>query len=250
MSLVGCDKRLVAALLSLSALAGVVAGCGGTSSPEPAKPVAELAPKQILAEAMAAARSEGSMHFDVQAMASAATVDVVGDALPTAGRQVTTGGSGAEMTELVLPGGTYIHGNEAALTSFLGMRARKAARLANRWFVLHAGDPDYQQITQGVTGDSVLSSVAPTGRLVKAKKVQKISGQSVIGVGGTAPASSDAPPGADAELWVAATGKPLPVAALEVSGSNRIEVYFIRSSWGEKVTGVTAPAGAVPYAAG
>jgi hypothetical protein len=87
MSLVGCDKRLVAALLSLSALAGVVAGCGGTSSHEPAKPVAELAPKQILAEAMAAARSEGSMHFDVQATASAVTVDVVGDALPTAGRQ-------------------------------------------------------------------------------------------------------------------------------------------------------------------
>ena len=116
MSLVRCDKRLVAALLSLSALAGVMAGCGGASSPKPAKPVAELAPKQILAVAMAAARSEGSMHFDVQAMASAATVDVVGDALPTVGRQATTGNNGAEMTELVRPGSTYIRGNAAALT--------------------------------------------------------------------------------------------------------------------------------------
>jgi len=125
---------------------------------------------------------------------------------------------------------------------------RAARRLANRWVVLHAGDPNYQQITQQVTGDSILDSITPVGPLIKAKP-QKISGQSVIGVGGTAPASSDLPAGADAELWVAATGKPLPVAALEVSGNNRLEVFFSRSSWGEKVTDVAAPAGAVPFPA-
>jgi hypothetical protein len=239
-------RRLAAALLSLSTLA-LLAGCGG-SSPKPPKPVAELPPKQILAEALASARSAGSMHFDVQATAPSVTVDVVGDALPTVGRQATTGNNGAEMTELVRPGSTYIRGNAAALTGFLGVRAAAARRLANRWVVLHAGDPNYQQITQQVTGDSILESITPVGPLIKAK-LQKISGQSVIGVGGTAPASSDLPAGADAELWVAATGKPLPVAALEVSGSNRLEVFFSRSSWGEKVTDVAAPAGAVPYPA-
>jgi hypothetical protein len=52
-------------------------------------------------------------------------------------------------------------------------------------------------------------------------------------------------------LWVAATGKPLPVAAEEVSKSGGdSELVFTRSSWGKKVTGVTAPAGAVTYPAG
>jgi hypothetical protein len=248
MSPVPSGKSLAAALLSLSALAAM-AGCGG-SSPGPARPVAELPPEQILAKAMAAARSAGSMHFTVQATVSPVTLDVVGDALPTVGRQVATSNNGGVMTELVLPGGTYIHGNAAALTGFLGLRAKKAARLANRWFVMHPGDPNYQRITEQVTADSVLSSVAPVGRLVKAKKVQKISGESVIGVVGRAPDTSDLPAGADDELWVAATGKPLPVAVLEVSGSDKLEVFFSRSAWGKKVTDLTAPAGAVPYPGG
>jgi hypothetical protein len=239
---------LLAALLSVSALV-LLAGCGG-SSPKPAKPVADLPPRQILAKALASARAAGSVHFDVQATVSSASVDIVGDAMPTVGRQVATDSNGAEATELVLPGSTYVRGNAAGLTEFLGLRAKVASRLANRWVVLHASDPNYQQVTQGVTLDSVLSSVAPVGPLTKAKKVQKISGQSVIGVAGTAPDSSDLPAGADAELWVAATGKPLPVAAEEVSGSSKLEVYFTRSSWAEKVTDVAAPAGATPYPAG
>jgi hypothetical protein len=251
MSPVRSGKCMAAAMLSLSALAGVagMAGCGG-SSPKPARPIAELPPKQILAKALAAARSAGSVHFDVQATVSSVTVDVAGDARPTAGRQVATSSNGAVMTELVLPGSAYIHGNAAALTGFLDLRAKRAARLANRWFVMHPGDPNYQQITEQVTAESVLSSVIPLAPLVKAKKVQKISGESVIGVVGKAPDTSDLPAGTDDELWVAATGKPLPVAALQVSGSDKLEVFFTRSSWGKKVTDLTAPAGAVPYPGG
>jgi hypothetical protein len=241
-------NSLAAAVASLSA-AAVLAGCGG-SSPKPAKPVADLPPTKILAEALASARSAGSVRFDEQVTVSSVTVDVVGDALPTIGRQDTAGSNGAVMTELVRPGSTYVRGNAAALTGFLGLRAKKAARLANRWLVLVAGDRNYQQVTQGVTAESVLSSVTPVGTLTKAK-LQKIGSQSVIGVVGTAPASSDLPAGADAELWVAATGKPLPVAAEELSGNGtRIELTFTRSSWGEKVTDVAAPAGAVPFPAG
>lgn len=242
-------SRLAAAPLFVAALA-VLAGCGGSSSKPPAKPVADLTPKQILAEATAAARSARSMHYNEQVTVSSVTVDAVGDALLTAGRQAASGSNGAVMSELVLPGGTYIRGNAAALTGFLGMKARKASRFANRWLVLHAGDPNYQQITQGIAGDSVLSSITPVGSLTKAKR-QKIGSQSVIGVVGTAPASSDLPAGSDAELWVAATGKPLPVAAEELAGDgDKVELAFTRSSWGKKVTGVAAPAGAVPYPGG
>jgi hypothetical protein len=89
----------------------------------------------------------------------------------------------------------------------------------------------------------VLSSVTPAGPLTKAAKLQKIGGELVLGVAGAAPAGSDLPAGAEAELWVAATGKPLPVGALEVSGSSRLEVFFIRAGWGKSVTGVAAPGG-------
>ncbi len=244
--------RVISVLTAATAVLGtaaLLAGCGG-SGPKPAKPLADLPAKQILAEALASARSAGSMRFDEQVTASSVTVDVVGDALPAIGRQETTGSNGAVMTELVRPGSTYVRGNAAALTGFLGLRAKKAARLANRWLVLNAGDRNYQQVTQGVTADSVLSSVTPVGTLTKSK-LQKIGSQSVVGVVGTAPASSELPAGADAELWVAATGKPLPVAAEELSGNGtRIELTFTRSSWGEKVTEVAVPAGAVPFPAG
>ena len=243
---------LTAAVATLAVGAVVVlAGCTGARPKPPAKPVAELAPKQILAEALAAAWSAGSMHFDEVVTASSVTVEAVGDALPTVGRQVASGSNGAVMTELVRPGSTYLRGNAAALTGFLGLPAKTAARLANRWLVLHAGDRNYQQITQGITGDSVLSSIIPVGSLTKAKKLQKVGSQSVIGVVGTAPASSELPAGSDAELWVAATGKPLPVAAEEVSSNGeKIELAFTQSSWGAKVTGLGVPAGAVPYPAG
>jgi hypothetical protein len=241
--------RLAAAVLTLSA-AVVLAGCTSARPKPPAKPVAELAPKQILAEALAAAKAAGSMHFDEVVTASSATVDAVGDALPSFGRQVASGSNGAVMTEVVRPGSTYVRGNAAALTGFLGLSAKTAARFANRWLVLHAGNRNYQQVTEGVTGDSVLSSIIPVGSLTKAKKLQKVGSQSVIGVVGKAPASSDLPAGSDAELWVAATGKPLPVAAEELSSGDRIKLAFTQSSWGAKVTGVGVPAGAVPFPAG
>ena len=235
---------LVAALLSLSALA-LLAGCGGSS----AKPVAQLPPNQIVTEALAAARSKGSVHVDVSAAASQAVVRIVGVASPTVGRQVARGNDGAVMTELVRPGSTYVRGNAAGLTGFLGMSAKTASQLANRWLVLHAGNPNYQSITQGVTADSILSSITPVGSLTKTKP-EKVDRQSVVGVVGKAPSGSGMPLGATATLWVAASGKPLPVAAEEVSGSTRFEVLFLRSSWGQEVTGVSAPQGAVPYPAG
>jgi hypothetical protein len=242
-------SRLAAALLSLGVMA-LLAGCGGSSSKPPPKPVADLTPKQILTQTLASARSAGSLHYDEQVTVSSVTVDAVGDAQLTVGRQSASGSNGAVMDELVLPGATYIRGNAAALTGFLGMKARKASRYANRWLVLHASDANYQQITQGIAGDSLLSSVIPVGSLTKAKP-QKIGSQSVIGVVGTAPASSDLPAGSEAELWVATTGKPLPVAAEELgTDGDKIELTFTRSLWGEKVTGVAAPAGAVAYPAG
>jgi hypothetical protein len=255
MSPVRDGRSAAAALLSVSALAAlaVLAGCGG-SSPKAAKPVADLPARQILAEALASARSARSMSFsEYEGTVSSSTVQVVvtGDALPATGRQVAKGDNGAVMTELVLPGGTYLRGNAAAMTGFLGMSARKASRFANRWIVLHAGDPRYQQITEGVTGDSVLSSVTPAGVLTKGKKLQKIGSQSVVAVSGLAPAGSGMAAGSTDTLWVAATGKPLPVAAEEVSKSGGdSELIFTRSSWGKKVTGVTAPAGAVAYPGG
>jgi hypothetical protein len=237
----------VVALLSLSALV-LLAGCGGSGSTS-AKPVTQLPPKQIATEALAAARAKGSVHVDVSAAASQAVVRIVGVASPSVGRQVATGNDGAVMTELVRPGSTYVRGNAAALTGFLGMSAKEASKLANRWLVLRAGNPNYQSVTQGVTADSILSSIIPVGSLTKTK-LEKVDHQSVVGVVGKAPTGSGMPASATATLWVAATGKPLPVAAEEVSGSNRFEVLFLRSSWGEKVTGVSAPQGAVPFPAG
>jgi hypothetical protein len=243
------SRGIAAALLSLSALP-LLSGCGSSA---PAKPLSELPPKQILAEALAAAKSSGPMYYkEYVGTVSSSTASLIasGGGQATTGRQVVQSDTGAVMTELVLPTGTYVKGNAAALTGFLGMTATAAAQLANRWIVLQHSFPKYNQITEGVTGQSVLSLITPVGALTKAKKLTKVSGQSVVVIYGAAPASSEMGSGATDSFYVAVTGKPLPVATDEISTNGSDNEFFFTRSWGKSLTNVAAPAGAVPYPAG
>jgi len=229
-------------------LSGLVllAGCsGGTSTSQKQSAPAGLSslpPGQILSWALAAARAAGSMHFGVTSTASGHTVVFDQDSSSSAGRQVITISGGGQETVLVLGRATYVRGNAVALAVTLGFPAAQALRLAGRWISLRPGDPGYQAVTEGVTLGSVLDEVVPLGPLTSTGRTT-IDGQTVVGVRGTAAASTSVPRGTPVTLYVAATGRPLPVSCQQGPASNRTSIVFSR--WGEPVH-VAAPRNAIP----
>lgn len=230
---------LAAALAALAVLAGL-AGCA-SQKPPPAG-LAGDPPQFIQAEALAAAQAAGSAHVAMTSSSASGSTVYSTDVSSTAGRQVITITGGGTATVLDVAGVGYVSGNPAALVGFFGFPAAVSARLTGRWVSFRSGQPYYQQVVNAVTLDSALGVVRLSGRLATKSK-GTVDGQSVVGVRGAAPSVPGVPAGTKAMLYVATTGRLLPVSYLEVSGSTRLSAVFSR--WGETVR-VAAPRDAIP----
>jgi hypothetical protein len=195
-----------------------------------------------VSRADSAAKAAGSVHFSSYTRVGRSSILFSADSAPGGGQQDIRMPGGAQMTVIVVSGVGYVDGNASALNGFLGLPTATAMQLAYRWISFTAADPDYQQVVGGVTTGSVLGEITPVGTLVKTAP-QTVDGQPVIGVRGPAPASSQMPKGSTITLYVAATGRPLPVGCLEGSGSDQTDITLTR--WGEHVS-VSAPTKAVP----
>ena len=235
---------VVGALSGLGLLAGCGAGTNHTSSTSAG--LADLPPTQILAEARAAANAAGSLHYASTARSGSASVIYGVDSSANAGRQVIKISGGGRATVLVVGGVGYIRANAAALAGFFGFPGAIASRLAHRWISVRRGDPDYRQVIAGVTIGSVLDEATPVGRLTVTGP-RTLSGRSVIGVRGEARASVGMPAGAMVTIYIAASGRPLPVSCQEDIASTRVTVLFSR--WGETVH-VAVPRRAVAFPSG
>lgn len=220
----------------------VVTGCTGGTSPEPPGPsgLAGLSAKQILSEALAAARAAGSVHSETTIRQGSSSLIFSDDSSAGGGRQYITLSSGGHMTVLLVAGTGYVRGNVAALTGFLGLPAPTALRMAGRWISFSKGDAGYEQVVTGVTTQSMLDEITPVGALTKTG-VRTVGGQPLVGVRGRVRAGAGAP-GGTVTLYVAATGRPLPVSA---EGNQQGPLTEVFSRWGESVQ-VAAPPGAVP----
>ena len=230
---------LAAALAAVSSLAWL-AGCA-SQKPSPAG-LAYDPPPFIQAEALAAAQVAGSVHVEMISSSSSGRAVYRTDVSSTAGRQVITITGGGEATVLDVAGVGYVSGNPAALVGFFGFPPAASARLTGRWVSFRSGQPYYRQIVDAVTLDSALGGVRLSGRLIS-KRAGSIGGQPVVAVRGTAPSVPGVPAGTKATLYVATTGRLLPVSYQEVSGSTRLSAVFSR--WGETVR-VAAPHDAIP----
>jgi len=230
---------LAAALAAVSGLAWL-AGCA-SQKPSPAG-LAYDPPPFIQAEALAAAQAVGSVHVDMTSSSASGSAVYSTDVSASAGRQVITITGGGQATVLDVDGVGYVSGNPAALVGFFGFPAAVSARLTGRWVSFRSGQPYYQQIVDALTLDSALGVVRLSGRLTS-KGAGRVGGQPVVGVRGTAPSVPGVPAGSKATLYVATSGRMLPVSYQEVSGSTRLSAVFSR--WGETVR-VTAPRDAIP----
>ncbi len=230
---------LAAALAAASGLAWL-AGCAS----QPLSPVglAHDPPPFIQAEALAAAQAADSVHVEMISSSASGRAVYSTDVSSTAGRQVITIAGGGEATVLDVAGIGYVSGNPAALVGFFGFPPSASARLTGRWVSFRSGQPYYQQVVDAVTLGSALGVVRLSGRLTS-KGMESVGGQRVVGVRGIAPSVPGVPAGTRATLYVATTGRLLPVSYQEASGSTRLSAVFSR--WGETVS-VAAPRGAIP----
>jgi len=242
--------RNIRAYAGMAAVGGLalVAGCGGggtsTKPPAPAG-LAGLPAKKILSEATAAATAAGWVSAGLSAKAGSASITSSGVIGPHAGRETIKIAGTGQATVIVIGRVGYVRGSAAVLSGFLQLPAADA-RLARRWIVFRPGDPGYQQVVPGATLTSFLSQVMPAGPLTKTRRTT-MDGQAVIGVRGKAAGGADMPAGTTDTLYVAATGKPLPVASVEGASTGQISVFF--SQWGQAAT-VTKPRHTVPAPGG
>jgi hypothetical protein len=259
-SIAGQHATALAGLL----MAGALAGCGSTSTspgaayqsaqpvathtssvqPAPAaSPLAGLPASGVLGTALSTIKAAVSVHTNTRLVQQSRTAVYSDDSADGAGRQEITISGGEHAIVLVVGKVTYVQGNKAALTGIFGFPAATATRLVNRWISFRPGDTGYQQVTSGVTLAGLVSELELTGPLT-IKAPGTVAGQSVVGVHGTVPASVGAPAGSKATLYVAASGRTLPVSyQIDRADSLRLTVTFSR--WGEPVH-ITAPPRAIP----
>lgn len=187
------------------------------------------------------------MHFSGTITGSSQTIALSEDSAANSGRQTFTIDGNERANVIVLGGTSYIEGDQGALANFFGFQQADAGRLAGQWISFRPGDSGegqtYDQVTAGVTLAGVADELELTGPLTLTAPTVA-GGKAVIGVHGTVPASDQDPPGTTATLFVAASGRPLPVSEqINIPGTGQTTYTF--TQWGEPLH-VTAPPNPVP----
>jgi hypothetical protein len=225
----------------------VVVHLRGDSTPTPSvrgdgvKALADLPAKTILARANSAALHKGTVHADVVTVTKGGTITFTDDAGQRMGTQSITIGK-ARAAVRVVGSTTYFQGNQAALSGYFGLPASYVPS-AGAWFRLRPGDPAYAAVTEGVSLSDTMGEVKITGPFTVIRGATK-NGIAVVGIKGAPPSVPDAPAGATATLWIAASGAPLFVQYdAQWSSSQHMTVRF--SHWGRPLN-VRAPASSKP----
>jgi hypothetical protein len=229
--------RNVVVVAIVIALVGVGLGFGLSSGTSP--PFADLTPAQVVADANAAADGLGSVHAVVSVKNGTQTQTVTVDSGRTTGDQLVT--AGPELAEIVVVGQeTYIRGNAEGLAQYFNFPAAVASRIAGHWVSFRPSDVGYRSVTAGVTLDSALKALEPTGslRFAQPTRIRGTKGLAVKGASSTG----------DITEYIEARGAHLPLGAVQESGNgkNRTTASIQLSRWGEQVA-IKTPPGAIPF---
>jgi hypothetical protein len=237
-------KRIVP--LGLVSLALALSACGGGGSSAPsAGSLAGKTAKQVLASALAAAKTSGSVHFTVVGKDAGRTETIVGDASTTEGRETITSGDLSIQAEVVGKG-AYIEGNAGGLEAQMGLTAALAKTYADQWISVASSEAPYSTVSTGVRLAGALANIQPAGKLTLTAPTTK-DGQSVIGVHGEPPGTLAKGTTGSSVLYVA-TGQPtipLVFQVTEATGANKESDVGTYSNWG-KALNLVAPTKTVP----
>ena len=241
---------LAAAVSSTALLVGCSSGSTGPP-PRPSLParpsstataLAGQSPEEIIAEAIGAVRAAGSAHVVAHDASRSKRVAFIDDISATAGRELIRTNGGGRATFLLIAGVGYLRGNAAALENYYEIPAPVATRLSGRWISIHHGDHGYQALTSQLRFPGLIDLIRIEAPLAR-RGPSLVGNQPAVGVQGTVSAASGAPPGSQATLYIASTGRPLPLSLVGHAAGARVHVTF--SNWGEALH-LAPPANSIP----
>jgi hypothetical protein len=202
----------------------------------------QLIARELLRRALTQATTLGSVHavFHVH---GAITETFIGDIGTSAARRTITQRAGHAEIRFV-DGVVYIRGDAGGLVGYFLFPPTRVRALANKWVSIQPTDPDYANISSGVTLADSLQEMTLVGKLSKSHP-QTLHGQRVIAISGGIKKPDKT---GSATIYVRASGEPLPVEVTErvkVAGAGTVTFLVTFSGWGTPVV-VTAPSDAIP----
>jgi hypothetical protein len=207
--------------------------------------LAAQSPRALRDSILAAARGEHSVHWEGDDIIGGARLSTGADVNASEGVQQLTlylGKTKAHVTIRVIDRTAYVKGDALGLRLNLNLTSAQASKYAGQWISIPKTDKLYAGTAQADTLGSLISSIAPHGRLkafsAKVRGLRVIGVRSVHGKGKKKTLQI---------LGARARGRRLPIEEDEVTpGMNTIS-HTALSRWNEPVH-VTAPAQAVPIA--
>jgi hypothetical protein len=196
-------------------------------------------------------RASGSVHSDctITATAAGSLTDMTQseDSGSGIGRILITTSDGGHLTLLLVDETGYLNGDETGIADFYQLSTAVADKLAGKWISTPQGNApgkDYPSAGfVGITFADVVGQLEETGRLGLTAPTA-FAGNAVNGVRGGMASSLGTFPGATETVYIAASGRPLPIRVLaNIPGHDETTCAFSR--WGEPVD-LTAPPKPVP----
>lgn len=227
------------AITALGSSGFILTACGGgtsttASTTKSGSQLVHLSAQQIMGRAVAAGMNAGSVHLAARLTQGKQSEVFTGDATAQTGRRVVTGPTDQKTTEIQVETTAYFLANQSALVTVLGFDSSLASQIANKWVAISQGEPNYVNLTGGLTLTSLLTQLPAPASLSKTGVVT-IDGQEVVGL-------RSASTGGSSTIYVAATGEPFPVKMVATSKSSTQSVTLSR--WGQPVT-INAPPNAI-----
>jgi hypothetical protein len=218
--------RILCAAASVGLSLATLAACGGASS----NGVESKSPNEILQAAKTAASGAKSVHLVGSFVAEGAPLALDLQLVNGEGARGRITEHGLSFAIIEVGGYVYIYGNEAFYKHFGGNAA--AQLFKGKWLKAPTSSGEFSSLSSLTEMRALLDTLLGTHGTLKPAGTTTIEGQKAVGVtdeskGGT--------------LYVATTGKPYPVAAVQGGGS-RGRVVF--NEWDVPVT-LTPPANAV-----
>jgi hypothetical protein len=177
----------------------------------------KISPANEMKAVLAAGRAEGSVKWTVTASIGAFRVTEMTEAGNSLGVQQVAFADGTSKGDAVVQlvdRTAYVRGDVIALVGFLGFTTAEAPKVANKWIAITSGAPDYLTITAGLTVASTMDELAMTSSGLKLGPDRTVDGSKALSLEGQTVATPTAPASGQT-LYVAATGKPLPIEAVQ-----------------------------------
>jgi len=221
-----------APVLALALTAALLAGCGG-SKQEQAKPNGEASQTadQVFADAKSAATSASSAHVSGTLVSNGTPFTLDVSSARGKGAEGSASVNGLQFDLVKIGDTVYIKGSDAFYQHFAG--AAIAQLIHGKWIKASAASEQFRSFAPFASMAGLFATIGSNhGKLVNDGR-KTYQGQPVVVIRDT----SD-----DSKLYVAATGKPYPVAL--VGGGKKQSGRIVFDDWSKPVS-PTAPKDAI-----